>query len=62
MILGWNCRVALFSSQDKAKLFVPSYAQDCAVVASKTGELSGLDLKATAMALSTIAKEAVVAA
>jgi len=32
------------------------------VVASKTGELSGLDLKAATMALSTIAKEAAVAA
>ncbi|KAG0567766.1 hypothetical protein KC19_7G158800 [Ceratodon purpureus] len=54
--------VALFSSQEKAKLFMPGYAKDCAVVTSKTNKLSGLDLKATTMALSTIAKEALVAA
>lgn len=32
------------------------------MVASKTGKLSGLDLKAATMAVSTIAKEALVAA
>lgn len=54
--------MALFSSQAKATLYVPSYAKDCAVVASKSNELAGLDTKAVAMALSTIANEAVVAA
>jgi hypothetical protein len=43
-------------------LFIPEYAKDCAVVASKTNKLSGLDLKAAKMALSTIAKEALVTA
>ncbi|XP_024385190.1 photosynthetic NDH subunit of subcomplex B 1, chloroplastic [Physcomitrium patens] len=55
--------VSLFASQEKAKLFIPEYARDsCAVVASKTGKLSNLDVKAVTMALSTIAKEALVAA
>ncbi|XP_024397073.1 photosynthetic NDH subunit of subcomplex B 1, chloroplastic [Physcomitrium patens] len=55
--------VALFASQEKANLFIPDYAKDaCAMVASKTGKLCGLDLKAATMAVSTIAKEALVAA
>lgn len=55
-------RVALFSSQEKANIFVPKYATDCVVVASKTGNLTDLDTAAAAMALSTIGKEAALVA
>lgn len=56
------CSVAFFSSEEKAQLYVPEYATDCAVVASKTGKLSDLDTKAAIVAISTIAKETLVAA
>ena len=62
MTLVVDYRVTLFSSQEKANIFVPKYATDCVVVASKTGNLADLDTAAAAMALSTIGKEAALVA
>lgn len=62
MTLVLDYRVTLFSSQEKANIFVPKCATDCVVVASKTGNLADLDTAAAAMALSTIGKEAALVA
>ncbi|KAJ7526276.1 hypothetical protein O6H91_17G090900 [Diphasiastrum complanatum] len=52
--------VALFASAEKARLFIPRTAGRCAVVSSKTGKLMDIDFKAASVAVTTIAKEALV--
>lgn len=55
-----SCSVALFGSTAKAELFVaPGAKESTAVVASKTGELAGIDAKAVSVAVSTLPTAAV---
>lgn len=49
-----SCSVALFGSAEKAELFVPPHATKVVVVASKTGTLSGIDLKELEASVSTM--------
>lgn len=46
------CSIALFSSEEKGKLFVPSAEErNCVVVSSKTGKLIDIDVQAVKNAL-----------
>jgi ADP-heptose:LPS heptosyltransferase len=55
-------RVVLFSSQEKADLYLPEVTPECAVIVSKTGKLCDIDTKAAQIAISTIGQESLVAA
>ncbi len=60
--LHHGCRVVLFSSQEKADLYLPEVTPECAVIVSKTGKLCDIDTKAAQIAISTIGQESLVAA
>jgi hypothetical protein len=54
--------VVLFSSQEKADLYLPEVTPECAVIVSKTGKLCDIDTKTAQIAISTIGQESLVAA
>lgn len=54
--------VALFSSEEKAKLFVPNAeVKNCTVIASKTGKLIDVDVEAAKSAVKLLGKTPVFA-
>ena len=55
------CSIALFSSEEKGRLFVPDAEEKrCTIISSKSGKLIDVDVRAVKAAVGTVFAESLV--